>query len=246
MSKPKILLWDLETSYMALAGFSLWEEIRSHNNIIDDWFIICGAYKWLGERKVHTVAIEEPGNDKEVVQHMRDVIAEADVVIHHNGDAFDLKKLNARMIVHDIPPFPKPTTIDTLKVARKEFKFSSNRLDYLGKALGVGGKIENPPGMWMDVLKGDLTVIPKMLKYNKRDVTLLEEVYVKLRPYIRNHPNLNLFSDSDIPVCPNCGSSHLHNRGFARSRRGVFQKKQCQDCGAWCQESKSIRKTEVA
>jgi len=246
MTKPKILCWDLETSYMAMAGFSLWEEIKSHNNILEDWYIICGAYKWLGEKKVHAVAIEKAGDDKDVVQHMRDVIAEADIVIHHNGDAFDLKKLAARMIVHGIEPFPMPACIDTLKVAKKEFKFTSNRLDYLGKALGVGGKIENPPGMWLDVLKGDLTVIPKMIKYNKRDVTLLEEVYVKLRPYIRNHPNLNLYSDSDTATCPNCGNHNLQNRGYARTRKGKYQRKQCQDCGAWCQESKSLQTVEVA
>lgn len=238
----KILLLDTETSLMSVATFSLWDEAKSHNNILQDWYMICAAWKWLGQKKVYAVAVTEPMQDKEVVQALRDAIAEADIVIHHNGDAFDLKKLNARMILHDIPPFPHPISIDTLKVARKEFKFTSNRLDYLGKALGCGGKITNKPGMWMEILKGDLSCIPLMLKYNKRDVTLLEEVYLKLRPYMRNHPDLNMFSrDASERFCSHCSSSNVQKRGYIRKKTGKYQRYQCQDCGAWSADGKAIK-----
>ena len=74
----------------------------------------------------------------------------------------------------------------------------------------------------------------KMVKYNKRDVSLLEKVYIKMRPWINNHPNLNLINDTK-ELCPNCGG-HLQKRGFAITRVAKHQRFQCQSCGAWSQK----------
>ena len=63
---------------------------------------------------------------------------EADVVIAHNGDKFDMRKANARF-GHYEPPMPVQQ-VDTLKVARKYFKFESNKLGDLGEHLGLGNK----------------------------------------------------------------------------------------------------------
>lgn len=243
---PRILIYDIETSLMTVTSFSLYPNAIPHTGIIKDWYILCAAWKWLGEKKVHTAVITEVGDDKQVVQELRDAIAEADIIVHHNGDKFDIKKLKARMVFHGIEPFAMPACIDTLKVAKKEFNFTSNRLDYLGRALGCGGKIPNTSGMWDEIARDNISCLPKMVKYNKRDVTLLEEVYLKFRPYMTNHPNLNVFVKPSEEKCPNCGSQNIQKRGFSRTRTTIRQRIQCQDCGAWGQSGKAITTVRVS
>lgn len=275
MTDFKALLWDIESSLMSTSTFSLWPKYIPYDAIIHDWHIICGAWKWLGKPRVYADAIsadeysealrefythqmsdskEAPPKsilniDKEVTQKLRDVVAEADIVIHHNGDKFDLKKLNARCVYHGIEPFPKPKTVDTLKVAKREFAFTSNRLDYIGEYLGVGGKIHNEGNLWQKLINGSARqkelALRKMLKYNKRDVTLLEDVYLKMRPYIKNHPNMNLYTDSLDIVCPNCSGSNLQKRGYHVTLRGKYQRYQCTDCGAWTKGGKSVEMSEI-
>src|SRR5688572_9226818 len=137
--KEKIILWDLETTPIKGYTWSLWSDHMSHDNIIEDWSIICGAWKELGKDKVHAVSVKSVGDDKEVVKKLRDVISDASLLIHHNGDKFDIKKLNARLIYHGLEPISKVTTLDTLKEVKKVAAISSNRLDYIDKFLGNRG-----------------------------------------------------------------------------------------------------------
>jgi len=127
--------------------------------------------------------------------------------------------------------------VDTLKEARRVASFTSNRLDYLGKFLGFGGKDKTSSGLWLRVLSGCTKSIKEMVKYNKRDVDLLEKVYLKLRPYIK-HPNVNRLG----AACPKCGSSDLQLRGFGATANGTIkQRAQCKSCGGWS----SFRKSEA-
>ena len=158
----KILFWDIETSLSTVATFQLKTEYIPHTNILTDWYIICGAWKWLGEKEIHSIATNSQTNppfdpislrdDIEVCKKLRSVLLEADVIVHHNGDAFDVKKLNSRLIKHGLQPLPKLTTIDTLKLARKFFYFMSNRLDALGRHFNLGRKEHVYSELWMDIL----------------------------------------------------------------------------------------------
>ena len=232
MYKPKIILWDIETSYMVAALFGLYNQNIPYQNILEEWFIISIAWKELGKKRVHAVAIEEPGNDYEVIKKVHEVLSNCDAVIHHNGDNFDIKKFNARAIIHGFPPLPKIVQIDTLKMARKVGKFSCNRLDYLGDILGVGRKIENESGLWLKVLRGDKKALKSMVKYNKQDVLLLEAVYDVLKPWVPAQINHNVFMGTDFR-CPSCSSPEVTKQGFKVTRTGKMQKYQCQDCGHW-------------
>ena len=237
MKDIKILFWDIETSYLTAATFSLWPDSISPSQIIDDWRIIGGAWKFSGKKKVHSSYHK---NEKTIVKELSEAVSSADIIVHHNGDKFDLKKLNAKVVQYGLKPIPKIATIDTLKVCRREFAFTSNRLDYVGKILGVGGKMENPPNLWMRALQGDKKALKQMEKYNKRDVTLLEDVYLKLRPYIKNHPNMNTFRKDDIDGCPRCGSINLVKYGVYTSQSGTKQKYRCNDCFSFCRGKKSL------
>lgn len=241
---PKILLWDIETAPMVATTWTLYPKVLSHENILRDWYIICGAWKWLGERRVYAHAVEAAdcqaflggiggAPDAAVVKALRDVVAEADVVVGHNGDAFDLKKLNARLIHHDLDPLPPIRTVDTLKEARKIARFSSNRLDFLAGELTGDGKIETTYGLWLRVMQGDRSALREMVRYNKHDVDVLEAVYNRLLPHMKSHPNVTLGCDAAMHSCPRCGSANVEKRGTAKTMTRVYQRYQCQDCGSW-------------
>ena len=217
----------------------------SPSQIINDWFILCGAYKFLGEDKIHTVSCTKKEllakDDKRVVEKIRAVVEESDLIIAHNGDAFDTKKLKARVIKHGLPPLSYVKSIDTLKAARKEFKFTSNRLDAIGDFLGVGRKIANVPGLWDKCEAGSMKHMKMMVEYNKQDVNLLEKVYLKLRPHISNHPDVGLFTDTSCDIsCNACGSIHTHKHGIRYAKTKKYQKFLCKNCGHIFTNGRSI------
>lgn len=235
---PKILIYDIETAHNLLAAFDLKTEYTPHTNILRERYIICAAWMWYGEKEVHTVSVlDDPSrfkkdqfDDYHVVKTLYEVMAEADAIVAHNGDKFDRKYIETRGLIHGLKALPPVTQIDTYKVAKQRFLFNSNRLDYLGKILGLGGKKSTPAGLWLDVLKGDKKAIEKMVDYNKRDVTLLRDVFIKLKPYMPNYLNRELFGKTG---CPRCGSSKTQSRGYHRAISRVYRRFQCQSCGGW-------------
>jgi hypothetical protein len=93
--------------------------------------------------------------------------------------------------------------------------------------------------LWVECMRGDDKAWKLMEKYNKKDVTLLEDVYNKLLPWIKDHPNRSLFTDGE--VCSNCGSEKLQKRGHAYTQVYKYQRYQCLSCGLWLR-SKNMKK----
>lgn len=254
-NSPRILLWDIETSHMLAAVFGTRDQDISHGNILQDWYIICASWKFLGDKKTSAISVlddekrfkKDAHDDYVVVKKLHEVLQQADIIVAHNGDAFDLKKFNARAIKHNLPPLPRIQSVDTLKVARREFKFTSNRLDYIGHYLGFGGKMSTPPGMWLQALDGDEKAINAMVKYNKVDVELLEKVYEKLKPWMKNHPNVNQFNDGTKHEegCPCCTSTEYKKNGTRNLKSGKFQMFVCSDCGSNFQRQMEKRETKL-
>ena len=182
-------------------------------------------------------------SEEELLRQLWDILDNASIVIAHNGDKFDVKKINSRFIKYDMTPPSPYKTVDTLKVARKHFGFTSNRLDDLGEFMGVGRKQNTPKNLWLQCINGDTKAYKILEKYNEKDVRLLEKIYYRLLPWIDNHPPLG--GDADSPmVCPNCGSEHLQRRGTARNKTREYQRYQCIACGTWSRgELLTIRKT---
>lgn len=238
-SPIKILIYDIETSLQPVAVFGLkYNDFISPDNILAERHLVSVCWKWLGEKRVYSVSLlddpkrftRDPHDDKHIASVFHKVLGEADVIVHHNGDHFDLRYLKTRMLVHGLPALPPITSIDTYKIAKQQFLFNANRLDYLGKLLGLGGKTDTPKGLWLDVLRGDKTAIKTMVVYNRRDVTLLEDVFKKLQPYIPNHISRELFGGTG---CPRCGSNKVHSRGVHRAITRTYQRFQCQKCFGW-------------
>jgi len=248
----KILLIDIETAPNLGYVWGKWEQ-----NVIefkDDWYILCFVAKWLDKRGIITSKLtdfstfkKDPKNDRGVVEAMWKLFNEADIIIAHNGDAFDIKKANARFIAHNMTP-PEPyKTIDTKKVAKRYFKFDSNKLDELGRYLGLGRKLQTGGfKLWLDCMAGKRSAWATMIKYNKQDVFLLEDIYNKLKPWIVNHPNVNVF-DETKNMCPKCGSNKIQKRGWSIAG-GVSRTRryQCQACGGWCRgKTERIKELEL-
>lgn len=235
-NKPKILFWDVETSLIVATTFSLRPDYLPYDGILEDWTIISGAWKWAGEETTHHVAVTKYGNDKVVCKKLREVLLQADIIVHHNGDKFDLKKLNARLIYHGLEPLPKLVTVDTLKHVKKIAQFTSNSLNYLGVHLLKEGKVRTSEGLWMKVRTGDKDALKEMIIYNIGDVIVLEKIYNRLRPYMQNHPHVGLLTkDGSKSDCPKCGSVDLQKRGIAVTSQTRYQRLQCRQCGSWHQ-----------
>lgn len=238
-NKTEICLIDAETSFMLLAEFTLKNSgyIR-HTNIVQDWSIYCAAWKFLGNSRVYSaqVNINDITNDKQVCEHIRDSLENVSLLVGHNVDAFDLKKLNTRLIKHNIMPLDhKILTFDTLKAAKKHFKFSSNKLDYLADYLDIGRKLPHTNNDWFKLLTDpDQQTLDFMVKYCKHDVSpLLEGVYLRLKPYV-DHPNLTLRQKEDQYICIHCGETDTQHRGTRITKDGkLYQRYKCMDCGGW-------------
>lgn len=233
----KILIVDIETT--PLTGYSWGIYEQNIIKVVQDWRILCFAYKWLGDNNTYVVALpdfkerykKDKLDDYDVSLALRNIYDEADVIIGQNLDEFDIKKSNARFIMNKIQPPSPYLTIDTKKVAKKYFKFDSNSLKDLARYFGVRRK-GDPGGIstWEGCMRGDEKSWDIMKKYNKQDVVVTEDVYLMMRPWIRNHPVLTNSGMS----CPKCKSKYLQKRGFERTVAGtVYQRYQCQSCGGW-------------
>lgn len=245
----KILTFDIETSPIIIPTFGLYgEKTGNHKDILQDWFVISVAWKWLDKKKVEAVSIIDDMNrftqdnydDFHVVSTFHAVLMEADIIVGHNIQSFDWKKLNSRFIKHGLQPVPKKKMADTYRIAKREFNFTSNRLDYIAEFLGVGGKMDTPKGMWIEVMRGNTDAIKTMVKYNKQDVIISEKVYLALRPYDTKTVNLRI--DNPDIGCPKCGSDDFQLAGTRLLTTGRSQQYRCNDCGGCFSDNTALKK----
>lgn len=238
-TKVRTLIYDIETSYTVGAVWGLYEQNVA--TVLREPYMLTFAWKWLGEDRVHVVSLrdfplykKDKKNDSSLVEKLRDLFDEADIIIAHNGNSFDQKWAYARFAVHQIAP-PSPSQyIDTKLVAKSKFRFNSNSLNNLGSYFSIGSKIDTGGiQLWVDCIEHDKKEAwDKMCKYNKQDVVLLEKVYLHMLPYMTNHPNLAVMLGERI-ACPNCGSSRMTKVKKRPTKTGWKQQFQCQDCGSY-------------
>lgn len=239
MLKNKILLLDIET----MANLA-WVWGKYEQNVIayeQEGFMLSVSYKWLGEKKVHFKSLKDfkghkakSTNDKELTKFIHGLFQEADMIVAHNGNAFDTKYIQGRFLKWNLLPPSDTKFIDTKLIAKRYFKFNSNSLDDLGEFLGLGRKVKHEGwDMWMGCYNNESKYWKMMKKYNDQDVVLLEKVYLRMRPYHTQHPRINLHTPNN-PNCPKCNSSRVQKRGFRISGLGTIkQQYQCQSCGGW-------------
>ena len=107
----------------------------------------------------------------------------------------------------------------------------SNKLDHVSQELGIGKKTSHQGfELWQACMNNDSKAWKLMKKYNVNDVKLTEELYDRIKPWLKTTFNFNEFSE--LPVCPNCGSSDLMKNGIYRSATRAYQKHVCKSCFA--------------
>lgn len=237
-NKANILIYDIETSYLEGAAWGTYQQDLLW--VSQDWHLLSFSWKWLGGRQTFVSALpdfkrykKEPRNDIELVTKLHQLFNMADIVVAHNGDKFDQRKVHARMLAHGFEPPAPYAQVDTLKVARKYFAMTSNKLDDIGEYLGVGRKLDTGGKyLWKQCVEGDPKAWARMKKYNVQDVKLLEQVYLKLRPWMTNHPSFSVI-EGRPQACKNCGGTHV-NAGmkYKATNSSRYQYFRCMDCGA--------------
>lgn len=232
----KRLYFDVETSFNIGWFWKAGYKINiPYQNILTEAAIICICYKWEGEKKVHYLHWDKKHSDKRMLQDFIKIANEADELIGHNGDKFDLAWIRTRCLFHQISMPPKFITIDTLKVVRSKFRLNSNRLDYIADYLGIGRKKKTESDLWVKIaLYSDQKALDYMIKYCQHDVVLLEKVYQRLAPHIEPKINYPALYEDDRSGCPECGSDNLKANGTRATLTGIIKRQyHCRDCGRY-------------
>ena len=254
----KVLFIDVETSPLISYTWGIWQENIGLNQIKEDWHLLAFSAKWLGAKNIIYQDQSEAKhieNDKPLVKSIWHLLDDADIVVSQNGASFDIPKIKARMLFHKIKPHSPFKQVDTLRVAKHTFGFTSNKLEYMSEKFTDAPKDKHKefPGfeLWKECLKGNKRAWAEMRKYNIQDTIALEKLYLEMQPWISKHPNMGMFVDAGGSVCPKCGSNKIEKRGYFYTSVGLYQRYHCRACGGWSHgrtilNSKEDRKIQLS
>lgn len=246
----KILTLDIEMAPNIVHRWQLYgNDTTALSQLVQPQEMMCASYKWHGEDPqfimapaYHKFMPEEAG-----LEHLWDVVNEADCLITYNGKKFDVPRLNTAFLEAKLPP-PKPYQhIDLYQVVRKEFGNPSNKLDYITNRLLGHGKVSHTGhDLWVECMLGNFEAWALMKEYNLGDTSITEELYDYIKAWIPSHPNILLYDELPGQIaCPTCGSGNFQRRGPRQLATGVYQQYRCSDCGAWFREVKRINGSTV-
>lgn len=228
------LFIDLETAPNLVLSWRVGHKINlDYANILKERAIICACWSWEGEAKVHHAEWSKDQNDKPVLGPLLKAMDEADEVVGHNLDRFDVPWVKTRCLFHKLPTFPAYKTVDTLQWARRKFYFNSNRLDYIAQFLGLGGKLKTEFGLWKAiVLDKDAKALKRMVMYCQHDVTLLKRVWARLAEVMPHKTHVGVLAGKQPWSCPHCGSTNVKvSKTRTTAKGGVQYQMVCNDCG---------------
>ena len=211
VKETKVLIYDIETSYNIVSAWRVGYNITlPHYTVIKERAIICVSYKWLGEDEVYNLSWDKNQDDKFLLEQFIEVMNEADVLVAHNGDRFDIKWIKTRALKHGLEMLPYYNQVDTLKIAKKHFYLNSNKLDYISQFLGFEGKISTEPKLWDKIiLEKDPDALNEMIIYCDEDVRQLEKVYNKLKVWDKPKQHTGSLIADDKTSSPISGSKNL-------------------------------------
>lgn len=233
----KILLFDIETAPGIVRTHSYFKANHGASMVVRFPYMLCWSAKWFGQDGVLFDRIKKGEDDRGICESLTKIIEQSDMVVAHNGKAFDTVFLNARLAVNGLDPVRPVRQYDTCRAARQCFRFSHNSLEGLARSMGIGKKLPHRGDeMWKGCEEGDKDSWDEMEAYNINDVLILEGVYERLRAFDPRHPNLALFwPDTGNIRCPRCqaaGTMKENSRGCTTSLC-VYPLFKCKSCGSW-------------
>ena len=232
----KILFLDIETAPNTGHIWGLWNQNINLDMLVASGYTICWAAKWYKKPKIFSGSLKKDSM-KKMLETIHKLLDEADVVVHFNGKKFDIPTLNKEFIQQGYAPPAPYRQIDLLTTCRREFRFPSNKLEYVVVALDVGTKLKHKGyDLWKECMAGKKKAFQEMSTYNRGDVVVLEPLYDKLRPWIKNHPiqyrEASRGSTGSIS-CPTCASISVQRRGTYENNTYKYRRYQCTDCHRW-------------
>jgi hypothetical protein len=248
----RILYVDIETSPNLADVWGLWDQNVSLDMLRQSGHIMGFAYRWGGGGKARWVGEynAEKGdlsNHQAMLEKAHQLYDEADIVVTYNGNRFDNPYFNTEWIKAGLTPPSPVLSLDLFATVKRQFRFPSNKLDYVCMVLLDDRKVKHPGyQMWKDCL--DDGVDPKvrakgwrnMSRYARQDVDLLEPLHDKLRPWLPNTINVAVFGQDDVQRCGKCASPDLERRGFAHTAAKRYQRFRCKACGAWARGTAKV------
>ena len=237
-NNPKILIFDIETSYIEIASWGINKQYINKNQILNDWFIISYAAKWLYDENIYSSVLTSKEaikkDDKRILKELWELLNKCDIAITYNGNNFDIPKVNTRFIINEIYPPSNYKSIDVFQTISRNFAFTSRAMDYVNLTLDLERKKETGGlDLWKRCIAGDGHSLNDMLDYNEQDVIALQETYLAVRPWIKNHPNIGLWHDSKESVCGYCGSTDFeYISNLYSTPAGLFKSFRCNNCHA--------------
>lgn len=228
----RILFLDLETTPNLAHVWGLWNQNVAITQLVAPTEVLCFGARWHGSKQVLFKSVHHDGK-KAMLDAMHEVMSEADIIIGWNSQSFDVKHMHREFLENGYTPPAPHKDIDLMRVVKQQFRFPSNKLDYVAQRLGIGAKTQHTGfQLWLDCMNGDDKAWRLMKRYQIQDVNLLVDLYDVLKPWIKN--SVNIAAGNEIHKgCRNCGSTQLHKRGTAITGKGKYQRYQCKDCGTW-------------
>lgn len=220
MAKPRILLWDLETTNL---------DPQMGN-------ILCFAYGWYDMEKrtcpSRLVRITDfpkahdknPTNDYGVVKQAKEILESADLWVTWYGTWFDTRYMNSRVHYWKLGYLPQPQDqvrhFDGWWYCKRMLHLQSNRLDNAADFLGLEArKTKLRKQQWKDAAWGHKASLNYVYKHGKADIDVLKEAFEELMPYANN---LNYILYRGEMACPRCGQEYVRKeyRGYVPTRAG--------------------------
>ena len=230
--EARILVIDIELR----PGQAYWWQPKvqwiAPHMVIDKPAMICFDAKWFGSPN-HIFRSEWEHGADDMIAEARRLLDEAHVVIGYNSQGFDVKHINREIEQANTHRPPSAFfDVDLIKTARQRFKFPYNSLNEVCRDLGLELKLEHTGfDLWLDVMAGCPKAQRLMQRYNRRDVEVTEALYARLRPWIKGHPNVNMFRTERISGCPTCGSDDVEANGFHYTQTRAYRRFVCNSCG---------------
>jgi DNA polymerase III epsilon subunit-like protein len=231
----RLLFYDIETAPMVSFHWQAKTDyIGGHLNIDDDRAMLCWSAKWSDSKTIMSGRVTQKEvraqDDSRIVENLSQLMREADYVVAHNGNRFDYKRVNARLLLNRLTPLGHVQQIDTLSIARQSFDLPYNNLNYLAQKLGFGEKLRTDFDLWRRAFYGEVAALKEMEAYNRQDVVLLEHVFHAIAPYAKTLPRLVDAAEWREELCPYCGATKRTRSGFYRTKVNNYPKYQCTTC----------------
>jgi DNA polymerase III epsilon subunit-like protein len=230
---PRIAVLDIETLPMKKYARRLFDDFSSAEDVIVPTCMLSWAGKLLnGHEIVSDILTPEEAKSrdtKRITKSLWEYLSGCDIVIGHNYSKFDVKHINTEFLKHGLDPL-KYLIVDTLAVAKQNFRFDSNKMKFINGVLGIRNKIDNDGfPLWVACDNGDPEALATMLEYNEGDLGATEDLFYKVRSYIRNM-NIALYTSRETSMCPICGSTEVSIEGSYHTPAGLWTSYRCEKC----------------